>query len=65
MTTTELISLLKSVERGGVTGRSREVYLIINGNKYLSDLKAKISSTGDGLITDVWIDVECEVNDYE
>lgn len=50
MTTTELIELLKSVERG-VSGRSREVSFQIKGTRksFISDPVIEIDSTGDGI----------------
>ena len=45
MTTTELIELLKSVEKGA-SGRSREISFTI-GDEYIIEPNIKISSTGD------------------
>lgn len=47
MTTTELIELLKSVERGA-SGRSREISFKI-GRKYIFEPNIVINSTGDGI----------------
>ena len=47
MTTTELIKLLQSVEKG-VSGRSREISFEI-GDAFIYEPDIKISSTGDGI----------------
>lgn len=63
MTTTELIAFLKKYEFGGATGRPREVRICADGKIYDSDIKN--FSTGDGLITELYIDigeVEDEIN---
>ncbi len=62
MTTTELIAFLKKYEFGGATGRPREVYICADGKIYNSDIKD--FSTGDGLITELFIDLT-EVNEVE
>jgi hypothetical protein len=46
-TTTELIELLKSIERGG-SGRSREISFKI-GKKHIFEPDIIINSTGDGI----------------
>lgn len=61
MTTTELIDFLRKYERGGATGKSREIDLCIRlkGKKpiYITRPQFKFGGSGDGLITDIWIDV--------
>jgi len=47
MNTTELIKLLKSVEKGA-SGRSREVSFDVMGYSFMPEPTIKISSTGDG-----------------
>ena len=49
-TTTELIALLQENEKGGATGRSREITFWVNGKPYgwlVPD------GWGDGLVTDI------------
>lgn len=53
MTTTELIAFLKKYEFGGATGRPREVRICADGKIYDSDIKN--FSTGDGLLTELYI----------
>lgn len=48
MTTTELIELLIKNEKGGITHKSREISLTING-KYMPNPQITLSSTGDGI----------------
>lgn len=48
MTTTELIELLVKNEKGGITHKSREISLTING-KYMPNPQITLSSTGDGI----------------
>ena len=55
MTTTELIAFLKKYEFGGATGRPREVYICADGKIY--DTEIKSFTTGDGLITELYIDL--------
>jgi hypothetical protein len=47
MTTTELIELLKSIERGA-SGRSREISFKV-GKEHIFEPDITISSTGDGI----------------
>ncbi|UVX98880.1 MAG: hypothetical protein [Bacteriophage sp.] len=54
MTTTELIKLLKSIEKS-VSGRSREINFRINNEVFFSP-DVKISGTGDGC---AGADVKC------
>ena len=56
MTTTELIAFLKKHEFGGATGRPRDVYICVDGEIY--DFDIKDFSTGDGLITELYIDID-------
>lgn len=49
MTTTELIKLLQDNEKGGITHRSREISLTVNG-RYLPEPQITLSSTGDGIL---------------
>jgi len=49
MTTTELIELLKKDEKGGATGKSREISLIIPTIGLLVDPNIEVDSTGDGI----------------
>lgn len=51
MTTTELIALLQANERGGATGRSREISFYINGKNFINEPKITIAGSGDGLFT--------------
>ncbi len=48
MTTTELIELLIQNEKGGISHKSREISLTING-KYMPNPQITLSSTGDGI----------------
>ena len=50
MTTTKLIELLKKYEKGGVTGKSREISLIIPTVGLLVDPNIEVDSTGDGIV---------------
>lgn len=56
MTTTELIDILRTNEFGGITGRSREISLTVNG-LWVPSPDFKVDGTGDGLITDISLDV--------
>ncbi len=58
MNTTQMIEFLKNYEFGGATGRPREITFWVKGKPY--DLIA-LSSTGDGLVTD--IDIELGYSD--
>lgn len=57
MTTTELIELLRKHEKGGATGRSRTVDFHINGIGLLAEPNIEVSSTGDGLFTDITLEL--------
>jgi hypothetical protein len=60
MTTTELIKLLQDNEKGGITHRSREISLTMNG-RYIPEPKITLSSTGDGILgPEIDLDVEGE-----
>lgn len=55
MTTTELIAFLKKYEYGGATGRPREVYIDIDGDDKIYHTDIVEISTGDGLLTELFI----------
>lgn len=55
MTTTEMIEFLKEYERGGASGRSRDITFWVRNKPY--SLMSLIS-TGDGLVTDIDIKLE-------
>lgn len=60
MTTTELIKLLQDNEKGGITHRSREISLTVNG-RYLPEPQITLSSTGDGIAgPEIDLDVDGE-----
>jgi hypothetical protein len=60
MTTTELIKLLQDNEKGGITHRSREISLTVNG-RYIPTPKITLSSTGDGILgPEIDLDVDGE-----
>lgn len=65
MTTTQLIALLKKYEFGGATGRPREVCLDVPGYGYLSDIDFIVSGTGDGLTTELYLEVDANYIDKE
>lgn len=69
ITTTELIALLQKHEKGGVTGRSRELSFYIedqNGElQYVSNMEIKVEGCGDGLFTDLSLRVVGEVEQIE
>lgn len=48
MTTTELIKILQDNEKGGISHKSRQISMIVNG-RYLPDPQITLSSTGDGI----------------
>jgi hypothetical protein len=54
MTTTELIELLKKNERGGATGRPREVMFEV-GDRIIDTDGIEVTGTGDGLITELYL----------
>jgi len=52
MTTTELIDILKSIEKGA-SGRSRTISFTIqnkNGTRYIPEPEIKLDGTGDGTL---------------
>ena len=62
MTVNEIIELLDKEENkyGGATGKERELNLSVNG-EFLGSIKsAKLDGWGDGLITDVALEVEVD-----
>lgn len=62
MTVNELIKILDKKENkyGGLTGKERELYISINGEFLGSIENAKLNGWGDGLITDVTLELQCE-----
>lgn len=48
MTTTEFIKILQDNEKGGISHKSRQISLTVNG-KYLPNPQITLSSTGDGI----------------
>ena len=67
MTTTELIKILQDHEKGGISHKSREISLIING-RYMINPQIEVSGTGDGIcgpeidldICGKWFESECD-----
>lgn len=55
MTTTEMIEFLKTYEHGGATGRERKITFWVKNKPYCL---ISLSSTGDGLVTDIDIKLE-------
>ena len=60
MTTTELIKLLQENERGGISGRAREISLTIPGFGLLADTDFAIDSTGDGMFSEICLAVKAK-----
>ena len=58
MTTTELIELLKKNERGGATGRPREVMFEVDGEIIDTD-GIEVTGSGDGLISELYLSLPC------
>ena len=54
MTTTELIELLQKNERGGATGRPREVMFEV-GDRIINTDRIDVIGSGDGLISELYI----------
>lgn len=54
MTTTELIELLKKYERGGATGRPREVMFEV-GNRIIDTDGIGVTGSGDGLSSELYL----------
>ena len=48
MTTTELIKILQDNEKGGISHKSRQISLTVNG-RYLPDPQITLLGTGDGV----------------
>ena len=61
MTTTELIALLKKNEFGGATGRPREISFRFR-DMMIADPDIEVVGTGDGLITDIELELVQEDN---
>lgn len=66
MKTVEIIKLLdKDANKyGGTTGKERELNLSINGDFVGSIESAKLDGWGDGLVTDVTLEVQVSDIDY-
>ena len=58
MTTTELIKLLQENERGGISGRPREISIDVPGLGLLAGADFAIDSTGDGLFSEICLTVQ-------
>lgn len=54
MTTTELIELLKKHERGGATGRPREVMFEVD-ERIIGTDGIEVTGSGDGLISELYL----------
>ena len=54
MTTTELIELLKKHERGGATGRPREVMFEVD-DRIIDTDGIEVTGSGDGLISELYL----------
>ena len=61
MTTTKLIALLKKNEFGGATGRPREISFRFR-DMLIADPDIEVVGTGDGLITDIELELVQEDN---
>lgn len=65
MTTTELIKILQDNEKGGISHKSRQISLTVNG-RYLPDPQITLSSTGDGIAgPEIDFDVDGEWLEHE
>ena len=65
MTTTELIKILRDNEKGGITHKSRQISLTVNG-RYLPNPQITLSSTGDGIVgPEIDFDVDGEWLNHE
>ena len=66
MTVNEIIELLDKEENkyGGATGKERELNLSVNGDFIGTITNAKLDDWGDGLITDVTLEVEVDGIEY-
>lgn len=62
MTLNEIIKLLDKEENkyGGATGKERELNISINGEFLGSIESAKLEGWGDGLITDVTLELQVD-----
>lgn len=64
MTTTELIELLKKHERGGATGRPREIMFDVN-DRIIDTDGIEVTGSGDGLISELFLSLpSAEPEDY-
>lgn len=65
MTTTELIKILQDNEKGGISHKSRQISLTVNG-RYLPEPQITLSSTGDGIVgPEIDFDVDGEWLEHE
>lgn len=66
MTVNEIIELLDKEENkyGGATGKERELNLSVNGDFIGTITSAKLDGWGDGLVTDVTLEVEVDSIKY-
>ena len=65
MTTTELIKILQDNEKGGISHKSRQISLTVNG-RYLPEPQITLSSTGDGIAgAEIDFDVDGEWLEHE
>lgn len=66
MTVNEIIELLDKEENkyGGATGKERELNLSVNGDFIGTITSAKLDDWGDGLVTDVTLEVEVDGIEY-
>lgn len=66
MTVNEIIKLLNKEENkfGGATGKERELNLSVNGDFIGIITSAELDGFGDGLITDVTLEVEVDGIEY-
>lgn len=65
MTTTELIKILQDNEKGGISHKSRQISLTING-RYMPNPQITLSSTGDGIVgPEIDFDVDGEWLEHE
>lgn len=65
MTTTELIKILQDNEKGGISHKSRQISLTING-RYMPNPQITLSSTGDGIAgAEIDFDVDGEWFEHE
>lgn len=65
MTTTEMIKILLDNEKGGISHKSRQISLTVNG-RYLPNPQITLSSTGDGIAgPEIDFDVDGEWLEHE